>query len=505
LNTIGKVIEAITAKAICNLAEQHSMLPKEQMSARKRQSTETAVSLLLAQICTVWKQLDTVLTVLSLNISEAFDRVYKERLDQILRAKGIPRYLAGWMNSFMSDRRTTLVIEDQESALFNVIMNILQSLSLSPILFLFYNAELLDICNANPSTAGVDFVDNVNILIYSTTTEENCRQLAALHERLEGWARQHDMVFAPEKYELMHFSRRHNIDLTVSFNLAAQQIKPMQAMTVLGVWLDPKLRWKAHLDAVTGKMKKQLNALKHITASTWGFPLSKSCKVYTMVIQPVLTYSAIAWHQPNVKQITGLASKMALMQNERLCRVARVYKATSISTLEVETFMAPLNLHLDAQVARSIERMKASGLAREVKHACTSIWRQLLRRGQNTCRPVEQLVHPKSLAANWAKEWAARGSQQSTRPPNAAPSHAALTKRAVLHQWRLRWRPGNPPGARCTPTSQTGGCFSPQRLYESAQLHPHLATVRKNRSRKLLEQEKHAGLPHAQMRVRAPV
>jgi hypothetical protein len=102
------------------------------------------------------------------------------------------------------------------------------------------------------------------------------------------------MVFAPEKYELMHFSRRRNIDLTVPLNLAAQQIKPTQAMRVLGVWLDPKLRWKAHLDAVAGKMKKQLNALKRTTASTWGFPLSEARKVYTMIIRPVLTYGAIA-------------------------------------------------------------------------------------------------------------------------------------------------------------------------------------------------------------------
>jgi hypothetical protein len=88
------------------------------------------------------------------------------------------------------------------------------------------------------------------------------------------------------------------------------------------------------------------------------------------------------------------------MQNGCLRRVVGAYKATPISTLEAETFVAPLDLHLDAQVARSIERMKASGLAREVEHACTSIRRQLLRRGQNTRRPVEQLVHPKLLAAN---------------------------------------------------------------------------------------------------------
>jgi len=44
-----------------------------------------------------------------------------------------------------------------------------------PILFLFYNAELLEICNASKiRTSGIGFMDDVNMLAYGPSTEGNC-------------------------------------------------------------------------------------------------------------------------------------------------------------------------------------------------------------------------------------------------------------------------------------------------------------------------------------------
>lgn len=69
-------------------------------------------------------------------------------------------------------------------------------------------------------------------------------------------------------------------------------------MRVLGVWLNPALCWKSHLDAVAGKMKTQLQALTCLSTSTWGLPLAQARMMYSMVIQPAMIYGAIAWHQP---------------------------------------------------------------------------------------------------------------------------------------------------------------------------------------------------------------
>ena len=75
------------------MAEECGMLPVQQMGAHWGQSTELALVLLLVQIWTVCEEPDAVATVLSLDISEAFDRVWKEQLHQILLRRGIPSSL----------------------------------------------------------------------------------------------------------------------------------------------------------------------------------------------------------------------------------------------------------------------------------------------------------------------------------------------------------------------------------------------------------------------------
>jgi len=50
LSTIGKLIETITAKKIKEVAEQFSLLLREQIGFRSDRSTESALDLLVSQI-----------------------------------------------------------------------------------------------------------------------------------------------------------------------------------------------------------------------------------------------------------------------------------------------------------------------------------------------------------------------------------------------------------------------------------------------------------------------
>jgi len=59
-----------------------------------------------------------------------------------------------------------------------------------------------------------------------------------------GWAQRHGAKFAPEKYQLIHFTRNRRTareDLANSIRIADHQITSEIRVKVLGVWLDPKL------------------------------------------------------------------------------------------------------------------------------------------------------------------------------------------------------------------------------------------------------------------------
>ena len=75
--------------------------------------------------------------------------------------------------------------------------------------------------------------------------------LSKIYERCLDWTKRHGMKFAPHKYELIHFttaSKRHNLQATIK--VGDTEKLPSTQVKVLGVWLDPKLKWQAYTKVV---------------------------------------------------------------------------------------------------------------------------------------------------------------------------------------------------------------------------------------------------------------
>ncbi|KAI0995822.1 hypothetical protein K3495_g12360 [Podosphaera aphanis] len=197
LNTMGKLLEKLIAKRISRTAETHHLLPEEQMGARPNRSTVTAIEMLTEQIQTTWgRDKKRVTSLLSLDISGTFDNVSHQRLIHNLRLKGIPKWITRFIASFLEGRTTSVVLNSFKSEQIPTCTGIPQGSSLSPILFLFFASTLLPLLQT-PSSSAVGFVDDTNIITWSETTVENCRQLAQLHEVCLLWARRHGVKFAP--------------------------------------------------------------------------------------------------------------------------------------------------------------------------------------------------------------------------------------------------------------------------------------------------------------------
>ena len=89
LKTIGKVTEKIVTKRIKEAAEAHELLPPSQMGARAQRSTGTALELLTSMVHTIWRgKKNQVASLLSLDISGAFDTVVHKRLVAIIKRLG---------------------------------------------------------------------------------------------------------------------------------------------------------------------------------------------------------------------------------------------------------------------------------------------------------------------------------------------------------------------------------------------------------------------------------
>jgi retron-type reverse transcriptase len=212
LSTIGKIFESIMAQRLSGLAEQHKLLPDTQMGNRKNRSTEIALELLVEQIHTIWGSKKHVATVLSLDISGAFDTVNHIRLLDNLQKKQIPLWFVRTIRSFLTERSTTIVVDGEESASRQLPAGVPQGSPLSPILFLFYNGPLLEALNLPElRLSAIGFANDINLLTYGKSTAENCNALETTHDRCLTWASTHGMRFAPKKYTLTHFTRRKRV------------------------------------------------------------------------------------------------------------------------------------------------------------------------------------------------------------------------------------------------------------------------------------------------------
>ena len=85
-----------------------------------------------------------------------------------------------------------------------------------------------------------------------------------------------------------------------------------------------------------------------------------------------MTYGALAWNQPYGLYGLGrdLAGRMPLLQNQCLQVITGAHRVTPVSTLEVETYIPPLNLYLGPLVARATQRLGNSGIAGKIEGAC---------------------------------------------------------------------------------------------------------------------------------------
>ena len=175
LKTMGKVLESVIAKRISKLAETHSLLPDSQYGARPGMSTEAALLNLVEQVHAIWKRdRSYVATALSLDVSKAFDRVSHPRLLHNLRKRRIPAVIRNWIDSFLSDRRTAIRLGGFTSSEEAIQVGIPQGSPISPILYLFYNADLVKECvKPTLNTSTTAFLDDTTNLTYSRSTERN--------------------------------------------------------------------------------------------------------------------------------------------------------------------------------------------------------------------------------------------------------------------------------------------------------------------------------------------
>jgi len=205
----------------------------------------------------------------------------------------------------------------------------------SSILFLFFNTSLIEKCEALEIKIKVlDFVNDINILIYDKITESICKLLSQAYDVCAKWAWTHDTTFASEKYKLTHFTCKSKIfDMTVSLHLENLIIKLKSNVWVLEVQLNMKLWWDSHLYQIEADHVIKMLMLSWLEIFIWETTFTKARQIYSAMIRLKMRFEASVWHQRD-KEEELLSTKWRLetLQNQALRHVINVFRKVNIET-----------------------------------------------------------------------------------------------------------------------------------------------------------------------------
>jgi len=379
LNTLGKALEKIMATRISWAAEQFNLLPRRHMGGRKARGTEHALQILLETIHAAWLR-GEVATVLLLDIKGAFDNVSHTRLLHNLKKRRIGGNMANWIRSFLSDRSTIISIPEFISEVFKTGTGIPQGSSISPILYLFYNADLMEEDEgAGFRVTDLGYIDDVAKVVTGPDAELNCRRIEDIFAARENqWSKKHASKFAPAKFQLIHFkkpgtrARQLNQPEDDTVHLEDHTIKPQETGIYLGVLLDKELKWTAHLRRTEAGASQALNVLGSLGGSTWGASLLNLRKIYLACIVPKLLHACSLWYSPEGGFGTmglerAIIKSLTAIQRRAAQTIAGAFRNTSGPALNVELHLLPVKHTLEKALGDTLIRLRNSQIYDQIK------------------------------------------------------------------------------------------------------------------------------------------
>ncbi len=268
----------------------------------------------------------------------------------MLKMKRTSSYIIEWTCSFLENWETSLIFNEQTSDMRKINADISQRFLISSIFFLFFNASLIEKCEALKIKIKVlDFVNDINILVYDRFTEEICRTLSKAYDVCAKWACTHDATFASEKYKLTHFTRKlKRFNMMTSIQIESSVIKSKSDVWVLKMQLNMKLQWDAHLRQIEMNHVTRMLTLSHFKVFTWEAIFTKARQVYSAVVRSEIAFEVSVWHQRDKKdELLSKECRLETLQNQTLRHVAEAFKRVNIKTLETETYMSSLHVHLN--------------------------------------------------------------------------------------------------------------------------------------------------------------
>ena len=182
---------------------------------------------------------------------------------------------------------------------------------LGPVLYLLYTSDLPKLENSIVAT----FADDTAMLALSSSNEESTGKLQTTINQIQKWTKKWHIQLNESKSVHINFTNRRFENIPVTINSQKVPYANTAKYSNLGMTLDAKLQWKAHL---TKKREKQGLRYKKkkmywLIGRNSSLSLHNKLLLYKQILKPFWTYGIQIWgctKQSNINIIQRFQNKV---------------------------------------------------------------------------------------------------------------------------------------------------------------------------------------------------
>ena len=351
-STLLKLMEKITDNYIRKELLANSPLHKNQHAYQNGKSTETALHSLVTLIEKSLNFKETALCAF-LDIEGAFDNTSYASINTALRNKGADTTTMRWIQAMLSSREITAALGDT-SITVTAIKGCPQGGVLSPLLW----SLVVDFLLNKLTRLGYDvigYADDVVLIIRGKNDALLAGRLQAALNITMIWCTQEGLNVNPTKTVVVPFTRKRNVNITPPL-LNGTRLSLSDEVKYLGIILDKKLNWNAHLDYAVSKATTAIWACNNLLGKTWGLKPQLALWSYTTIARPRITYAALVWW-PKV-EVMAAQAKLNKLQRLACLTVTSAMRTTPTAAMEAMLHLPPLHLHVKKEAELGALRLQ---------------------------------------------------------------------------------------------------------------------------------------------------
>lgn len=294
-----------------------------------------------------------------MDIEGAFDNTSFQVIRRALDERGVGPVVVRWINSMLRDRAVEASVCGHRTSLW-VAKGCPQGGILSPILWCMVVDSLIKKLNEQGIFAQ-GYSDDLTILVrgkFESTLGDRVRTSMRI---VEGWCQESGLKVNPDKTSLVLFSRRYTgFDLVGNFRFFGKNIDLGNQVKYLGVILDRKLNWIAH---VKDRAQKALTAFwicRNSFGRNWGLPSRAILWLYEAVVRPMMSHGCVVWWP----RLDVEVAKKEISEIQRLVCICitGAMKTTPTAGMEVLLAVPPVDLIVKAKAFATADRLVQNGL-----------------------------------------------------------------------------------------------------------------------------------------------